>query len=45
MALGCGVRALYHRVRGDSDAAREQAAWARGYLDRSTGRANRREAA
>ena len=32
MALGCGVRALYHQVRGNRDAAREQAAWVRGYL-------------
>ena len=38
MALGCGVRALHHRVWGDRDAAREQAAWVRGYLDRGTGR-------
>ena len=34
MALGCGARSLYRLLRGDRDAAREQAAWARGYLTR-----------
>jgi GT2 family glycosyltransferase len=34
MGLGCAGRALYHLLRGNRDTAREQAAWARGYLTR-----------
>jgi hypothetical protein len=34
MATGVGARAIFHRVRGNRDAARTQRAWLRGYLDR-----------
>jgi N-acetylglucosaminyl-diphospho-decaprenol L-rhamnosyltransferase len=33
MAAGVGARAAYHRMRGRHDAAAEQRAWLRGYLD------------
>lgn len=34
MATGVGARAIFHRIRGNRDAARTQRAWLRGYLDR-----------
>jgi GT2 family glycosyltransferase len=35
MSAGVGVRSLISRLRGDRAAARTQAAWLRGYLDRN----------
>ena len=32
MATGVGARAIFHRIRGNRDAARTQRAWLRGYL-------------